>query len=266
MMKWVLPALEFLNQTGGAFTTSLYPFYKWRNLGQPAWCSRPGYGPCGDQPLAFAVGSPDAAKKLDTNTGLLYDSSLSFMIDAVLFALAKHGFANLQFIVGETGWPTAGMEQTMLHGDSRNSNAAACWAMNTVSALLNKGTPAANRLGFHMPIVYGFQWIDEVGKFEMLGRPEDPGPIEDHFGVLDSWLKPKFPLDLETGQATCTSLPDFASLGFAGQRLQTSSGTFLAAYGLACTLLTVSALFMWSWQKVRGAGTPPQCAEPLLAA
>merc|ERR1712216_64737 len=122
--------------------------------------------------------------------------------------MGKHGFRNLQVIVGETGWPSAGIEHT--------SEDVSCWYTNSIATIAKNSTPASKSFGLPAPIIYIFQWIDEMGKYDFLGRPEDPGPIEDHFGVLDTSAKPKYPLNLESGHAPCGALPAFAYDGFAG--------------------------------------------------
>lgn len=196
LLQWILPVLDFYNRTGGAFSMSMYPFFKWRNLATSPWCER--YGPCSHVPLSFAVGAPGAEPLVDNVTGLVYHSLMPALVDAVRFGLAKLGYANIPLMVGETGWPTGGL------ANPGANKVSACHFTNSMVQMMNEGTPGAPGVP---PQVYLFQWTDEVGKWQMFGRPEDPGPIEDHWGVLDSALRPKFDMDWEKGMATCEPLP-----------------------------------------------------------
>lgn len=196
LMHWILPILDFYNRTGGAFSMSMYPFFKWRNLATNSWCHR--YGPCSNVPLSFAVGAPGAEPFVDNVTGLVYHSLMAVLVDAVRFGLAKLGYPNLPLVVGETGWPTGGL------ADAGANGVSACHFTNAIVQMMREGTPGAPGVP---PQIYLFQWTDEAGKWQMFGRPEDPGPIEDHWGVLSSRLQPKFHADWDSGAATCEALP-----------------------------------------------------------
>jgi len=209
LRKWISPVLNFFNRTNGVFTMSTYAFFKWRDLAVGTWCQR--FGPCENVSLAFAVGAPDAEPLMDRVTGLAYTSLTAVMVDAIRFGLTRMGYPTMDFILTEAGWPTGGL------GDPRANAVAACHFTNSLAALVNTGTP-----GFPgVPLAaYLFQWVDESLKWEAWGRPDDPGRIENHWGVLDSDLQPKYAVDWADGKAICPTLPGESTV-----RLSTKSSS-----------------------------------------
>lgn len=250
LMRYLLPVMGFFNRTNGAFTMSLYPFFKWRNLQAPTWCRR--YGPCSNVSLAFAVGAPGAEPLVDSVTGKSYTSLLAAGIDAVRLGLARHGFPDLPLIIGETGWPTGGL------ADPGADAAASCHYVNSLFDVLRSEAVAESGL----LQAYLFQWTDEEGKWALLGRPTDPGLIEDHWGVLDTRLRPKFNVDWRSGRATC---PPLVASQSPSPTLAIPLHAWLLAYACLLILLIVAGVLhilrLAPWCKQRA-----DTVEPLLAA
>lgn len=88
------PLLDFLNATGAAFMANAYPYFSY--AGDPAEIS-----------LAYALFEPNAGV-VDPATGKRYDNLLAAQLDATFSAMKALGYGNVDIIVGETGWPSAG--------------------------------------------------------------------------------------------------------------------------------------------------------------
>eukprot|EP01018_Ginkgo_biloba_P016167 Gb_10212 [translate_table: standard] len=90
----VKPLLDFLSQISASFFINAYPYF--------AYKSSP------DQvPLDYKLFQQNAGV-VDPITNLHYDNLLYAQIDAVYSALSALGYANLEVIVSETGWPSMG--------------------------------------------------------------------------------------------------------------------------------------------------------------
>lgn len=253
LKKWILPVLEFFNRTNGVFTMSTYAFFKWRDLAVGEFCHR--FGTCANVSLAFAVGAPDAAPLIDQVTGLAYTSLTAVMVDAIRFGLDRMGFPDMHFILTEAGWPTGGL------GDPRANAVAACHFTNSLAALVNTGTPAFPG----RPLAaYLFQWVDESLKWEAWGRPEDPGRVENHWGVLDSDLHAKYNVDWENGKAVCPKLQSESTTKLssaAGSSSRHGIPTIVFLAGAASLLFLV----LTQLQKTQRSQVNSLQTEPLLS-
>lgn len=269
--RYLEPLLHFLNETGGAWTMSVYPFFKWRDMVVDVWCKR--YGPCLDVPLSFAVGAPEAPPVLDNGTGLEYTSLLEVMLDSVRQSLDRRGFTDVSIVVGETGWPTGGLDHPGVGA------VPACHYVNSLVRLLHRGTPAGRGRSFR---AYLFQWVDEEGKWDLFGRPNDPGMVEDHWGLETTSLTMKYAVDFQRGDASvCGPLPKVPASVSAQRveatRLEATSGKHSvspaqqpspALQAVSAGLAAAASVVVAAALAIRRARQPCEADtyEPLLAA
>lgn len=156
---------DAMRATGAPFLVTLYPFL--------AYLSAPA-----EIPLDYCLftaprerGVPDGA--------LLYRNLFDAMFDALLAALGRIGFGDLDLVIGECGWPTQG--------------AAAATVAN--ARLFNQGLIDHCKGGQGTPrrpdrpiSCFLFEMYDEANK------PPVPGPFENAWGLYTSALQPKYPL------------------------------------------------------------------------
>ncbi|XP_020258288.1 glucan endo-1,3-beta-glucosidase 7-like [Asparagus officinalis] len=94
----LLPSLQgifgFLQKTGSPFMINPYPYFAYRDDPRP-------------ETLAFCLFQPNAGR-FDANTNINYMNMWDAQLDAVKSALKSAGFADLEFVVAETGWPYKG--------------------------------------------------------------------------------------------------------------------------------------------------------------
>ncbi|WOH06646.1 hypothetical protein DCAR_0626074 [Daucus carota subsp. sativus] len=86
----IKPLLSFLRATDSPFLINPYPF-----LG------------CSNQTLDYALFRPNS-QVLDEITNLTYTNMLDAQLDAVYSALKVIGFADIDIVIAETGWPSKG--------------------------------------------------------------------------------------------------------------------------------------------------------------
>ncbi len=108
-----------------------------------------------------------------------YKNIFDAMIDALHVALDRIGYPNLEIVVGECGWPTAG------DVDATSKNAETFLQNMIDHCKSGKGTP---RLPNRQIRCFAFEMYDEDNK------PIGPGPFETHWGVCDGTGQPKFAL------------------------------------------------------------------------
>jgi len=108
-----------------------------------------------------------------------YKNIFDAMIDALHVALDKIGYPDLEIVIGECGWPTAG------DVDATPANAQTFLQNMINHCKSGQGTP---RLPGRTIRCFAFEMYDENLK------PTGPGPFEIHWGVCDGTGQPKFPL------------------------------------------------------------------------
>ncbi|MED6219127.1 hypothetical protein PIB30_033061 [Stylosanthes scabra] len=86
--------LSFLSKTNSPFWINAYPFFAYKDSPN-------------EIPLDYVLFNPNEGM-VDPNTKLHYDNMLYAMVDAVVFAIAKLGFNDIEVRVSETGWPSKG--------------------------------------------------------------------------------------------------------------------------------------------------------------
>ncbi|KAG0493856.1 hypothetical protein HPP92_004850 [Vanilla planifolia] len=90
------PLLHFLSDTGAPFWINAYPYFAYKDDPQRV-------------PLEYAIFGSGSVM-VDPNTGLHYDNMLYAQVDAVVFAIARFGYEEIEVRVSETGWPSKGDE------------------------------------------------------------------------------------------------------------------------------------------------------------
>lgn len=84
------PMLEFHRQTGSPFMVCPYPFF--------------GFN---DRTLDYALFKPNRGI-FDKATGINYTNMFDAQMDAVYSAMKKLGYEDVDIVIAETGWPSAG--------------------------------------------------------------------------------------------------------------------------------------------------------------
>lgn len=87
------PILEFHRQTKSPFMVSPYPFF--------------GFSPARPETLNYALFKPNGGV-FDQATGINYTNMFDAQMDAVFSAMKKVGYDDVEIVVAETGWPSAG--------------------------------------------------------------------------------------------------------------------------------------------------------------
>ncbi|WCJ40547.1 Glucan endo-1 3-beta-glucosidase 3 [Euphorbia peplus] len=91
---YMIPLLQFFNQTGSPFYINAYPFLAYKS--DPEHID-----------MNYALFKSNAGIE-DVKTNLHYDNMFDAMVDASYFALEKAGFPKMEVIVSETGWASKG--------------------------------------------------------------------------------------------------------------------------------------------------------------
>lgn len=86
--------LGFLEQTGGPFMINPYPFFAYQGDPRP-------------ETLAFCLFQPNPGR-FDDGSKKTYTNMFDAQVDAVRSAMNREGFAAVEIVVAETGWPYKG--------------------------------------------------------------------------------------------------------------------------------------------------------------
>eukprot|EP01018_Ginkgo_biloba_P013201 Gb_00781 [translate_table: standard] len=209
----VKPLLDFLSQIGASFFINAYPYF--------AYKSSP------DQvPLDYALFQQNAGV-VDPITNLHYDNLLYAQIDAVYSALSALGYANLEVIVSETGWP--------LMGDPDEAGAtpqnAQTYNGNLLQRLAQKqGTPLRPTLSLQDYI------------FALFNEDMKPGPTsERNYGLFKLDGTPVYNVGLIGSLPTASSTSPSSSYNFMSSAKETRSVLSLIIY---LQVLGVSSFFV----------------------
>lgn len=147
--------LHFLSTTKSPFWINAYPYFAYKD--DPNRVS-----------LDYVLFNPNPGM-IDPYTKLRYDNMLYAQVDAVLFAMAKMGYGNIEVRVSETGWPSKG-DEAELGATLQN---AAVYNRNLLRRQFrNEGTPLRPNLRL------------EVYLFALFNEDLKPGPTsERNYGL-----------------------------------------------------------------------------------
>ncbi|CAH2049382.1 unnamed protein product [Thlaspi arvense] len=153
---FIKPIISFLVQNNAPFLAKIFPYFV--RIGNPS-----------SVPLDFALfkGQPNGT----------YTNLFDAMLDAFYSAVESEGGSNVEIVVSETGWPSAG-----------GADASVANAQTYYSNLINhvKGTRGTPKRPGKAIETYLFAMFDE---------DEKPGPeTEEHFGLFTPDKQPKYQL------------------------------------------------------------------------
>ncbi|XP_020577248.1 glucan endo-1,3-beta-glucosidase 14 isoform X2 [Phalaenopsis equestris] len=178
--------LRFLSETGSPFWINAYPYFAYK--GDPERV-----------PLEYVL-FESGSGMLDPNTGLEYDNMLYAQVDAVIFAIARFGYGDIQVSVSETGWPSKGDEDEM----GATVENAMIYNRNLVARQLeNEGTPVrpTPRL--------------EVYLFALFNEDLKPGPTsERNYGLY----QPDGTMTYNVGLSAATSTASVSAINSSASR------------------------------------------------
>ncbi|MCP4327805.1 MAG: hypothetical protein GY791_05140 [Alphaproteobacteria bacterium] len=153
-----------LRSTGSAFLINIYPYLDWLNNRDQI-------------PLDYCLftAGPDHWVH---DGDLVYKNIFAASYDALTIALGRIGFDDLEVVVGECGWPTAG-----------DVNATAANAGTFNQNLINHcGDPQPTPRHFGPISCFVFEMYDEDRK------PTGPGAFEHYWGVYTAAGGAKYPI------------------------------------------------------------------------
>ncbi|XP_062227173.1 glucan endo-1,3-beta-glucosidase-like [Phragmites australis] len=156
----IKPLLSFLRATGAPFMVNAYPFYGLTN-----------------DTLDFALFRVNVGA-MDDGSGLVYSNMLDAQLDAVHSAIRRLGFGDVDIVVAETGWPSAGEDWEVGVG----ADLARDYNKNAIRHLgSGVGTPLMPNRTF------------EVSIFSLFDENLKPGPVsERNFGLFRADMTPVY--------------------------------------------------------------------------
>ncbi|KAI5073600.1 hypothetical protein GOP47_0011613 [Adiantum capillus-veneris] len=193
---YLSPMLKFLENAGAPFMINPYPYFAYKanpNTVSLQYALSAAPSTSTGAQTSVAASSVSATVVTDPNTGLAYYNLLDAEVDAVYAALAALGYNDIEVIVSETGWPSA--------GDSDEAGAtlenAQAYNSNLIARLQRgQGTPAKP----NVPLVaFIFALFNEDMKY---------GPTsERHYGLFNPDRTPAYDFGLLSTSSKSTVDP-----------------------------------------------------------
>lgn len=159
VMRSVAP---FLAQNGAPLMVNVYPYFPYSS--DPSHVSF--------QYAAFQAGADPVI-----DGDLKYDNLFDAMIDSIYAALEKIGAGNVNLIVGETGWPTAGNEPYTSKDNAMAYNSGLISHLST-----GAGTPRRPNQALNAFI------------FAMFNEDQKPSGVEQNWGIFSPSMTAVYPL------------------------------------------------------------------------
>lgn len=148
--------LQFLSTTKSPFWINAYPYFAYKDKSSQI-------------SLDYVLFNPNPGM-VDPYTKLRYDNMLYAQVDAVIFAMARMGFEDIEVRVSETGWPSKGDPNEV---GATLENAAAYNKNLLRRQLKNEGTPLRPTMRL------------EVYVFALFNEDMKPGPTsERNYGLF----------------------------------------------------------------------------------
>lgn len=157
---------KVMQSSGAPFMVNIYPFLTRRDHRR-------------DVPLDYCLFTAQSDHWVHDG-GYTYKNIFDAMIDALHVALGKIGVGNLEIVIGECGWPTAGDQ------DANVANAQTFNQNMIRHCRSGVGTP---RISNKKIRCFVFEAYDENEK------DTRPGPFEHYWGVYDLNYQKKYPLN-----------------------------------------------------------------------
>ncbi|KAG1335208.1 putative Glucan endo-1,3-beta-glucosidase 11 [Cocos nucifera] len=169
----LLPFLQFLAETNSPFWINAYPYFAYKDDPNRV-------------PLDYVLLNPNQGM-VDPYTKLQYDNMLYAQVDAVVFAIARMGYGNVEVRVSETGWPSKGDPNEI---GANIENARAYNRNLLMRQMRNQGTPCRPNQRL------------EVYLFALFNEDMKPGPTsERNYGLY----QPDLTMAYNVGLGTVTS-------------------------------------------------------------
>ncbi|XP_028751463.1 probable glucan endo-1,3-beta-glucosidase BG4 [Neltuma alba] len=154
--------LGFLSAQANPLLVNLYPYF--------AYASDP-------QNIRLDYAQLNAKDVVVQDGSFGYCNMLDAMIDSFFWAMEKVGFADVDVVVSESGWPSAGK------GELTTTSMAATYNQNFVRRIASQaGTPKRPDA-----FIEGFV-------FAMFNENLKPGGVEQHFGLFYPDMRPVYPV------------------------------------------------------------------------
>ncbi|CAH9132949.1 unnamed protein product [Cuscuta epithymum] len=157
--------LEIINKTNSFFTYNIFPI---TSVEQYKWPMEFGFM---DNKSNFTV----------VDGAYTYTNAFEFLFDALVVALEKAGYPDMEIQIGQIGWPTDGSK------DATVENAERFYRSFIPHIVKNRGTPRRRNISIDV-------YLNSLGDENR--NIIEYGAYQRHFGIYAYDGSPKFPIDI----------------------------------------------------------------------